>query len=57
MMGSFLSNTFEQCQPEGDGEALRGAGRIQAGEDTRETSLRMMRRRAGVFWCPPSQHG
>lgn len=57
MMGSFLSNTFEQRQPEGDREALRGAGRIQAGEDTRETSLRMMRRRAGVFWCPPSQHG
>lgn len=38
MIGSFLSNTFEQCQPEGDGKAFREAGRIQAGEDTRETS-------------------
>lgn len=49
MMGSFLSNTFEQRQPEGDGDALRGGGRIQAGEDTRKTSLQMMRRRAGAF--------
>lgn len=23
MMGSFLSNTFEQCQPEGDGGTQR----------------------------------